>query len=117
MLIPHFLSLYSIELPYSVAAIPTATFFYMIGNKTKSFVLNWDKHLWLLVTLLTMLNLIVVRYGHVSIELASGRINPVFIAEFAAFCGLFSCLSLSKCIGGNLNSSKCSFGSDETVFA
>lgn len=119
MLIPHFLSLYSIELPYSVAAIPTATFFYMIGNKTKSFVLNWDKHLWLLVAVLIMLNLIVVRYGHVSIELASGRINPVFIAEFAAFCGLFSCLSFSKCIGGgkNLNSSKCSFGSDETVFA
>lgn len=104
MLIPHFLSLYSIELPYSVAVIPTATFFYMIGNKTKSFVLNWDKHLWLLVTVLIMLNLIVVRYGHVSIELASGRINPVFIAEFAAFCGLFSCLSFSKCIGGGRKS-------------
>lgn len=38
----------------------------------------------------------IVRYGHVSMELASGHISPFIIAEIAAFAGIFSCLCLSK---------------------
>lgn len=100
MLFPHMLMLYSVDLPYSLAAVPTATFFYIVGFKIKPLVLNWNKHLFTLAVLLAMLNICLVRYGHVSIELASGRITPVIIAEFAAFCGLFSCIAISNGIAG-----------------
>ena len=46
--------------------------------------------------LLAFLNVVIVRYGHVSMELASGHISPFIIAEIAAFAGIFSCLCLSK---------------------
>lgn len=104
MLVPHLLTYYSIDLPYSVAAIPTATFFFVFGYTIKPFILNWDKHLLMLAVLFAILNIGIVRYGHVSVELASGFISPVIVAEFAAFCGLFSCLAFSKAQAGGGNS-------------
>ena len=40
------------------------------------------------VLLLAFLNVVIVRYGHVSMELASGHISPFIIAEIAAFAGI-----------------------------
>ena len=98
MLAPHLLEKGSVELPYSIAAIPIATFFYVIGYKLKTYVLKKDKHLWMLTVLLAIFTVIAVRYGHVSIELASGHISPIAVAELTALCGLSSCLCFSKCL-------------------
>ena len=104
MLTPHILERFRIELPYSIAAIPLATFFYVIGYKLKTYVLKKDKHLWMLTVLLAIFTVIAVRYVHVSIELASGHISPIAVAELTALCGLSSCLCFSKGLingGGN----------------
>lgn len=102
ILIPHLLARFSIELPYSIAAIPIATFFYVMGYKLKKYVFEINMHLWSLSVLMSLFTVLAVRYGHVSIELASGHISPVVVAELTAFCGLFSCLGFSKSltIGG-----------------
>ena len=104
ILTPHLLEKLSIELPYSLAAIPMATFFYLLGYKLKEYVLKTNKHLWMLTILLAIFTIIAVRYGHVSIELASGHISPIAVAEVTALCGLSSCLCFSKGLingGGN----------------
>ena len=101
---PHLLEKFSIELPYSIATIPIATFFSLIGYYLKKYVLKINKHLWMLTILLAIFTVIVVRYGHVSIELASAHISPIAVSELAAFCGLSSCLCFSKGMingGGN----------------
>lgn len=96
ILLPHLLARFSIELPYSIAAIPIATFFYIIGYNLKKYVLELNKHFWILTILMAVFTVTAVRYGHVSIELASGQISPIVIAELTAFCGVFSCLCFSK---------------------
>lgn len=97
---PHILERFRIELPYSIAAIPLATFFYVIGYKLKRYVFKIDKHLWVLTALLAIFTAIAARYGHVSIELASGHISPMVVAELTSFCGLFACLCFSKGLTG-----------------
>ena len=119
MLAPHLLEKWSVELPYSLAAIPIATFFYVIGYHLKKYVFKIDKHLWMLTALLAIFTAIAVRYGHVSIELASGHICPIVVAELTSFCGLFACLCFSKCLtngGVSRDLSECSFGSDRIAY-
>ena len=96
LFLPHFLSHFSVDLVYSIASIPIAAFFYLIGYSIKTIVRNFKSHLWGWCLLLAFLNVVIVRYGHVSMELASGHISPFIIAEIAAFAGIFSCLCLSK---------------------
>ena len=94
--LPHLLSHFSVELVYSISSIPIAAFFYLIGYSIKTIVRKFKSHLWGWCLLLAFLNVVIVRYGHVSMELASGHISPFIIAEIAAFAGIFSCLCLSK---------------------
>ena len=96
LFLPHLLSHFSVDLVYSIASIPIAAFFYLIGYSIKTIVRNFKSHLWGWCLLLAFLNVVIVRYGHVSMELASGHISPFIIAEIAAFAGIFSCLCLSK---------------------
>lgn len=115
---PHLLARFSIDLPYSIAAIPIATFFYVMGYNLKKYVFEINMHLWSLLVLMSLFTVLAVRYGHVSIELASGHISPVVVAELTAFCGLFSCLCFSKSLtnGGARLSHKYSSGLDKIVY-
>lgn len=96
LLVPHLLTHFSIDLFYSIAAIPSALFFYLIGYSLKKIVCEFNFRINVVGLLLAALNVIIVRYGHVSVELASGHVSPFLIAELAAFAGFFSCLCFSK---------------------
>ena len=66
---------------------------------------------------MSLFTVLAVRYGHVSIELASGHISPVVVAELTAFCGLFSCLGFSKSLTiGGQGYHKYSSGLDKIVY-
>lgn len=92
LFLPHFLSHFSVELVYSISSIPILLPYRLFDKDNCS---KFQKP-FMGGLLLAFLNVVIVRYGHVSMELASGHVSPFIIAEIAAFAGIFSCLCLSK---------------------
>lgn len=118
---PHLLTKYSMELPYSIAAIPVATLFYIIGYKSKKYILKINTHLLEFTLLMALFTVVGVRYWHVSMELASGQISPFVVAEIFGFSGLLTCLLFSKFLiikgGGTMKGFQYSlFGSVRIVY-
>ena len=94
---PHLATKFSVNGPYSSFAIPIATFYYILGYKMKDIVKKSNAKYFMIICLIGS-NIVIVRLFGVSSELASGHVSPIFFAEIAALCGLFSVIAFSKAI-------------------